>query len=232
MLDLFDLSGKNVLITGGSQGLGHMMAEGLLRAGARVTITSRRLEVAEAAARELRTHGECRGLEADVATAQGALALADQVKARGEPLHVLINNAGMAFGAPIDKFPDDAWAGLMEFNVQSPFTLVRELLPLLKASATPDDPARIINLGSLVGQIVQDRPTYSYSASKAAVHHLTRMLAAHLAAFNITVNALAPGFFSTRMTQKLPLADMPAKIPLGRLGREDDVAGADRKSVV
>jgi len=226
MSELFDLSGKNVLITGGSQGLGNMMAEGLLRAGARVIITSRTCEVAEDAARQLDPTGNCIGLEADVSTTAGAIALANQVKARGEPLHVLINNAGKSFGAPIETFPDDAWAGLMAINVQTPFTLVRELLPLLKASATQDDPARIINLGSLVGHAVQDRPTYSYSSSKAAVHHLTRMLAAHLAPFHITVNAIAPGFFSTRMTQKLPLDEMPGKIPLGRLGRSDDVAGA------
>jgi len=226
MSELFDLSGKNVLITGGSQGLGNMMAEGLLRAGARVIITSRTCEVAEDAARQLDSTGNCIGLEADVSTTAGAIALANQVKARGEPLHVLINNAGKSFGAPIETFPDDAWAGLMAINVQTPFTLVRELLPLLKASATQDDPARIINLGSLVGHAVQDRPTYSYSSSKAAVHHLTRMLAAHLAPFHITVNAIAPGFFSTRMTQKLPLDEMPGKIPLGRLGRSDDVAGA------
>lgn len=226
MSDLFNLDGKHVLITGGAQGLGNMIAQGLLRAGAKVIITSRKLETSQMAAEELRPLGDCIGMEANLSNPVGAAALADQIKALGNPLHVLINNAGKVFGAPIEKFPDEGWPDLMAINVQTPFTLVRELLPLLKASATQDDPARVINLGSLVGHSVQPRPTYSYSSSKAAVHHLTRMLAAHLAPFHITVNAVAPGFFSTRMTQKLPLDEMASEIPLGRLGRAEDVAGA------
>lgn len=226
MSDLFNLDGKNVLITGGAQGLGNMIAQGLLRAGAKVTITSRKLETSQMAAEELRPFGDCIGLEANLSNPEGAVALANKIKALDNPLHVLVNNAGKVFGAPIEKFPDEAWPDLMAINVQTPFTLVRELLPILKASASQDDPARVINVGSLVGHSVQPRPTYSYSSSKAAVHHLTRTLAAHLATFHITVNAIAPGFFSTRMTQNLPLEELASKIPLGRLGRAEDVAGA------
>lgn len=226
MSDLFGVVGKRVLITGGAQGLGNMMAERLLRAGAHVIITSRKREASEEAARILQVHGNCIGLQADLANAEGAVALADQIKALGEPLHVLINNAGKMWGAPLESYPDKAWPDLMAINVQTPFTLVRELLPVLRASATPEDPARIINLGSLVGHVVQMRPAFSYAASKAAVHHLTRILAAHLAASNITVNAIAPGYFSTRMTASLNLDEMPDQIPLGRLGSPDDIAGA------
>lgn len=203
MSDLFGVAGKRVLITGGAQGLGNMIAERLLCAGAEVIITSRKLEASQEAAMALQAHGKCIGLQADLSTADGAVALADQIKALGEPLHVLINNAGKVWGAPLESFPDKAWPDIMSINVQTPFTLTHELLPLLSASATTGDPARIINMGSLVGHVVEKRPAFSYAASKAAIHHLTRILAAHLAASKITVNAIAPGYFSTRMTASM-----------------------------
>lgn len=226
MSDLFGVAGKRVLITGGAQGLGNMIAQRLLRAGAQVIITSRKPDVCKEAAESLQAYGDCIGLQADLASAEGAVALADQIKALGKPLHVLVNNAGKMWGAPLESFPDKAWPDLMAINVQTPFTLTRELLPLLRASATPDDPARIINMGSLVGHVVEMRPAFPYAASKAAIHHLTRVLAAHLAPSHITVNAIAPGFFSTRMTASLDLDEMSDRIPLGRLGSPDDIAAA------
>ena len=229
MSDLFALTGKRVLITGGAQGLGHMIAQEFLRRGAHVTMTSRTEEVSRQAAEELGTLGPCTGLVADLSTPEGAVALADQVKTSGEPLHILINNAGKSAGGLIETLPDQSWPDLMSINVQTPFTLVRELLPLLRAAATSDDPARIVNLGSFAGHTLPLRPTFSYSASKAAVHHLTRMLAAELAPSNITVNAVAPGYFTTRMTSAIPkshMDEMPGIVPLGRLGKPDDIAAS------
>lgn len=229
MPDLFELTDKRVLITGGAQGLGRMIAEEFLRRGAQVTITSRTAMVSIQAAEEMSALGPCTGIVADVSTVAGAVALADQVKAGGKPLHILINNAGKSAGGPIDRLPDESWPDLMTINVQTPFTLVRELLPLLRAAATQDDPARIVNLGSFVGHALPLRPVYPYGASKAALHHLTRMLAADLAASAITVNAIAPGYFTTRMTSAIPkshMDEMPDIVPLNRLGRPDDIAGA------
>lgn len=229
MSHLFAMTDRRVLITGGAQGLGHMIAQGLLRHGAHVTITSRTAEVGRQAAEALSTLGPCSSLVADLSHAGGATALADQIKARGEPLHVLINNAGKSAGGPIETLADASWSDLMSVNVQSPFTLIRELLPLLRDAATPEDPARIVNLGSFVGHAVPLRPTFSYGASKAAMHHLTRMLAAELASSHIAVNAIAPGYFTTRMTAAIDrahMAEMPSRIPLGRLGTPDDIAGA------
>jgi len=228
MSDLFIMTDKRVLITGGAQGLGHMIAQGFLRHGAHVTITSRKAEVGRAAAEALSALGPCSSLVADLSHADGAVALADQIKARGEKLHVLINNAGKSAGGGIETLADESWPDLMSVNVQSPFTLIRELLPLLRDAAKPDDPARIVNLGSFVGHEVPLRPTFSYGASKAAMHHLTRILAAELAPSHIVVNAIAPGYFTTRMTaaiDKAHMAEMPSRIPLGRLGEPDDIAG-------
>jgi len=229
-MSLFEISGKTVLVTGGAHGLGRMIAAGLVQAGADVLISSRKADASAAAVADLQGYGRCEGLVCDLGAAQGARALADQVRARRPRLHVLINNAGRSWGAPLESFPDSAWESVMTLNVQVPFALVRELRPLLREAATPEDPARVINVGSAAGMLVERLNAYSYAASKAALHHLSRVLAAELAGEHIAVNAIAPGYFPTRMTQHLEgdarkSAELVARIPFGRLGRPQDIAG-------
>jgi NAD(P)-dependent dehydrogenase (short-subunit alcohol dehydrogenase family) len=227
----FDLSGKVALVTGGAQGLGRMIAEGLLNAGATVVFTSRKADVCEAAAAQMSPLGTCIPLAADLSTPDAAVDLANRYRAAaGEKLHILVNNAGKTWGAPVDKFPDKAWSGVMMVNVQSPFTLVRELLPELVAAGSADDPARVINIGSVAGKATQGLSAYSYSASKAAIHMLSRDLAGDLADRNITVNAVLPGFFPTSMTAHMRNEEVVdpgllAKIPMRRLGRPEEIAG-------
>lgn len=230
MPGLFDIAHKVALVTGGAQGMGRMIAEGLVRAGARVYISSRKPDICEAAAADMRAFGECLAIAADLATPEAVVALASAVKERESKLDILINNAGRTWGAPLEAFPDKAWPSVMAVNVQGPFTLVRELLPLLKAAASPDDPARVINIGSLAGLQVEKISAYSYAASKAAIHHLSRVLAADLAESHITVNAIVPGYFPTQMTAHIHAEPeenerLKARIPLGRLGHADDIAG-------
>ncbi|GAC1423789.1 MAG: SDR family oxidoreductase [Novosphingobium sp.] len=228
---LFDLTGKTALVTGGAQGLGRMIAEGLLRAGADVAITSRKVAICDAAAAEMSALGRCVALPADLSSPEAAVDLADRCRAvMGGQLHVLVNNAGKTWGAPVDTFPDKGWPGVMMVNVQAPFTLTRELLPELTAAGSSEDPARIINIGSVAGATTQRLSAYSYAASKAAVHMLTRDLAGDLADRNITVNAVLPGYFPTSMTAHMRDADVvdPAllnKIPMRRMGRADEIAG-------
>lgn len=229
---LFDLTGRRALVTGGAQGLGRMIAEGLLHAGAEVAITSRKADIVERAATELSAVGRCHGIAADLSTPQAAVALAADVAERMGGCDILVNNAGKTWGAPLDAFPDAAWPGVMAVNVQTPFTLVRELLPLLRLGASSEDPARVINIGSVAGLKTERLSAYSYAASKAAIHMLTRDLAGDLARDNITVNALVPGFFPTKMTSHLRSEDesvdpaLLAHVPMHRLGRDSDIAGA------
>jgi len=224
----FDLSGRNALVTGGANGLGRMIAEALLRAGAHVWITSRK--DAESAAAEMSVLGPCQGLTANLSTPGAAVEVADAVKARLDKLHVLVNNAGKTYGAHLDSFPDKAWSSVLAVNLQAPFTLVRELLPLLEAAGTPDDPARILNIGSIAGNSVLRLSAYSYTASKAAIHHLTRELAADLARRNIAANVIVPGWFPTDMTAHIRSNPDQARatlneIPLGRFGKARDIGG-------
>ena len=229
--DLFSLAGKNALVTGGAQGLGRMIAEGLLRAGATVAITSRKADMCEAAAAEMASFGRCIPLPADLSTPEAAVDLVARYRAAVGDCHILVNNAGKTWGGAIDTFPDKAWPGVMAVNVQTPFTMVRELLPELAAAGTADDPARVINIGSVAGMKTARLNAYSYAASKAAVHMMTRDLAGDLAERNITVNAVIPGFFPTKMTAHMrddaETVDptLLAQIPLKRLGRPDDIAG-------
>jgi NAD(P)-dependent dehydrogenase (short-subunit alcohol dehydrogenase family) len=231
MSSLFRLDNKIALVTGGAQGMGRMIAAGLLGAGAKVYITSRKPEVCEASARELNEIGACVGIAADLNTPEAIVNLAAQIKAREPLLHILINNAGRTWGAPLETFPDKAWPAVMAVNVQGPFTLLRELLPLLQAAASPQDPARVINIGSVAGLRAEPLSAYSYAASKAAIHHLSRVLARDLAPRHITVNSVIPGYFPTQMTAHIrgendALVKLLERVPLGRLGEPDDIVGA------
>lgn len=231
MSDLFDIKGKVALVTGGAQGMGRMIAEAFVRAGARTYITSRKADLCEAAAKEMSAYGACIALPADLSTPEAATALAKDLAGREKALHIIVNNAGKTWGAPLEGFPDKAWASVMAVNVQTPFTLVRDLLPLLKAAGTPNDPARVINIGSLAGVSVEPLQAYSYAASKAGIHHLSKTMAADLAGDNIAVNVIAPGYFPTKMTTHIRDEDealhaLEARVPLRRMGSPEDIAGA------
>jgi NAD(P)-dependent dehydrogenase (short-subunit alcohol dehydrogenase family) len=229
---LFSVAGKTALVTGGATGIGRMIAEALVRAGARVLIASRKGEACEAVARELNAlgaGGTVEGFAGDVGTEAGVMALASEVKARTPHLHILVNNAGKTWGEPLEHFPHKAWDGVFSVNVAGLFTLTQQLLPLLETEASDDDPARIVNLGSVMGAAPIGDNAYSYAASKAAVHHLTRILAKEFAPRRITVNAFAPGPFQSRMTafatgDEHKRALVAASIPFGRIGRPDDIA--------
>jgi NAD(P)-dependent dehydrogenase (short-subunit alcohol dehydrogenase family) len=230
MPDLFDVSGRTALVTGGSRGIGLMIARGLLAAGARVIVSSRKAADLEATAGELSALGDCQAVPADISTAEGARALADTVGERFATLDILINNAGANWGAPLEEFPPGGWEKVLNTNVSGVFFLTTALLPRLRAAALPEHPARVVNIGSVDGIRAPSMENYSYSASKAAVHMLTRHLAKRLASEHITVNAIAPGPFESKMMAFL-LDDpetrelVAGQVPLGRIGRPDDVAG-------
>jgi NAD(P)-dependent dehydrogenase (short-subunit alcohol dehydrogenase family) len=231
---LFSLAGKFALVTGGATGIGRMTAEALMHAGATVVIASRKLDACEEAASSLNalgTSGTAKALAADISNEAGVAGLSDEMARRYPHLSILINNAGISWGAPLDDFPYSAWNRVMSVNVAGMFTLTQKLLPVLSANASPDDPARVINLGSVMGAQPMGDRVYSYSASKAAVHHLTRILAKELAPRHITVNALSPGLFESRMTAFATkdaerLSRIRERIPLRRLGRPEDIASA------
>jgi NAD(P)-dependent dehydrogenase (short-subunit alcohol dehydrogenase family) len=230
MDELFDVSGKTALVTGGSRGIGLMIARGLVQAGARVIVSSRKAGDVEAAARELTEAGDCEAIVGDVSTPDGAVALADATRERFPALDILVNNAGVTWGASLEDFPQSGWDRVMHTNVEGVFHLTVALLGALRAAAEPDDPARVINVGSIDGLRTPMVENYSYSASKAAVHMLTRHLAKRLASEHITVNAIAPGPFESKMMAFL-LEDPESRelveqsVPLGRIGRPDDAAG-------
>jgi NAD(P)-dependent dehydrogenase (short-subunit alcohol dehydrogenase family) len=228
--DLFSVSGKTAVVTGGSRGVGLMIARGLVEAGADVAISSRKADALESAASELTKLGSCTAIQADLSSQEGATALAAAVRERFDRLDLLVNNAGATWGEPIDSYPDAAWDRVLDTNVRGVFQLTVGVLDLLRASASADDPARVVNVGSIDGLKAPMMESYAYSASKAAVHQLTRHLAKRLASEQITVNAIAPGPFESKMTAFM--LDDPAaravveqQVPLGRIGRSDDVVG-------
>ena len=230
---LFSLHGKTALVTGGATGIGRMAAEGLVRAGARVLIASRKGDACEAVASELNAldaPGTAEGFAGDVATEAGVDALVTEVGKRTQTLDILMNNAGKAWGAPLGKFPFEAWDSIMSVNMAGLFDLTQKLIPMLAAAAKPDDPARVVNVGSVMGEVPMGDGAYSYSASKAAVLHITKILAKELADQNITVNALAPGPFVSKMTAWATADDdmrdrVGKDVPLQRVGQAEDIAG-------
>ncbi|SCL22869.1 NAD(P)-dependent dehydrogenase, short-chain alcohol dehydrogenase family [Micromonospora rhizosphaerae] len=230
MSDLFSVEGKTVLVTGGSRGIGLMIARGFVQAGAKVIISSRKADVCETVAKELSAEGRCEAIPADLSRDAGAEGLAAAVRERTDRLDVLVNNAGATWGAPLESYPESAFDKLWAVNVKAVFRLTTALLPALRAAASAEDPARVINIGSIDGIRVPWLEVYAYSATKAAVHMLTRSLAHQLAGEQITVNAIAPGPFESKMMafaldDPTSRAAIEQQVPLGRIGRPEDMAG-------
>jgi NAD(P)-dependent dehydrogenase (short-subunit alcohol dehydrogenase family) len=225
--DLFSIAGKTALVTGGTRGIGKMIAQGFVEAGAIVYISSRKAEVCDEVAAELSKLGTCVGLPADLSTEAECRRLAEEVAARTDHLDILVNNAGATWGAPLAEFDEAAFEKVLALNVKGVFHLTKFCVPLLHKAGTQEEPARVINIGSIDGIQVPMLETYSYSASKAAVHQLTRHLAKKLAP-QITVNAIAPGPFESKMMAATLNAfgdQIAASAPLKRIGRPDDMAG-------
>lgn len=228
MSDLFSIEDKTAVITGGSRGIGLMIARGMVEAGANVYISSRKKDVCDEVAAELAKSGRCASIPADLGTEAGCRTLADEIAKREDRVHILVNNAGANWGEPMETFPDAAFDKVFAINVKGVFHLTRFLAPLLAKAASDDDPARVINIGSIDGLQAPALETYAYSASKAAVHHMTRVLAHKLAPKRITVNAIAPGPFESKMMAETLQRfgdSIRASCPLGRIGRPDDMAG-------
>jgi NAD(P)-dependent dehydrogenase (short-subunit alcohol dehydrogenase family) len=224
---LFSLQGRSALITGGSRGIGRMIAEGFLAQGARVYISARKAAACDQAARELSAFGHCVSLPADVSTLEGAQALVDAYARHEDALDILVNNAGAAWGAPYDEFPESGWDKVVDLNLKTPFFLTQALTPMLKKAAT-DHLAKVINIASIDGISVNPQETYSYAASKAGLIQLTRRMALRLAQDRIVVSAIAPGAFASDMNRDArDHGDtVRQRIPAGRIGEPEDMAAA------
>jgi NAD(P)-dependent dehydrogenase (short-subunit alcohol dehydrogenase family) len=225
--DLFSLQGRVALVTGGSRGIGRMIAEGFLTQGARVYISARKAAACDQTATELSALGTCISLPADVSTVQGARALAAALAQREEHLDILVNNAGAAWGAPLAEFPESGWDKVVDLNMKAPFFLTQALLPLL-ARGAQRQMAKVINIASIDGVSVNPWETYSYQASKAGLIHLTRRMALALAKQHIGVSAIAPGAFASEMNREARdhAEQVAAQVPAGRVGTTEDMAGA------
>jgi NAD(P)-dependent dehydrogenase (short-subunit alcohol dehydrogenase family) len=229
--ELFSVTDKVVVVTGGSRGIGRMIAEAFVVNGARVIITARKVADCDSTAAELSRSGSCRSLPADLSTAEGRQGFVDAVAASESGVDVLVNNAGATWGAPVDTFPESGFDKVLEVNLKAPFFLTQAMLGLLGTRATAENPSRVLMIGSIDGIRVPQTASYSYSASKAGVHHLARHLAHHLLDRHITVNAIAPGPFESKMmafllddpTMRQAIAN---SVPLRRIGTPDDMAGA------
>jgi len=226
--DLFSVAGKVAIVTGGSRGIGRMIAEGFVENGIRTYITARKADACAETAAELSKKGECIALPADLSTKEGREAFVAEITAREAKIDILVNNAGAAWGAPFEEYPDEGYDKVMDINVKAIFTLTRDLMPLLKQGASQQNPSRVINIGSIDGLRVSTMDNFAYGASKAAVHFLTKNLALRLGPKGVTVNAIAPGAFQSNM-MNATLEKFQDKIesenPLGRIGSPEDMAG-------
>lgn len=225
---LFQVAGKTAVVTGGSRGIGRMIAEGFVENGVKTYISARKAEACEQTAAELSAKGECIAIPADLSSAEGREAFVTSIKEREEKLDILVNNAGAAWGAPFEEYPEEGYDKVMDINVKAIFMLTRDLLPLLTREATMQEPSRVINIGSIDGLRVSSTDNFAYGASKAAVHFLTKNLALRLAPKGLTVNAIAPGPFESKMMDfmlKKYRDKIEAENPLGRIGSPEDMAG-------
>ena len=229
--ELFDVEGKVAVVTGGSRGIGYMIAEGLVTNGVRVYITARKADACDEAAARLSELGECVSFPADLSNEEGIASFVDRFTAREDQLDILVNNAGAAWGAPIGEFPEMGFDKVLDVNVKAPFMLTQALLAQLHASASHEDPARVIMIGSIDGIRVPFGDNYSYSASKAGIHMLARHMAHHMVKDNVTVTTIAPGPFESKMMSYMlddpeRRAGVVATTPRRRIGTPEDVAGA------
>ncbi|HIG09135.1 MAG TPA: SDR family oxidoreductase [Alphaproteobacteria bacterium] len=228
--NLFSVEGKVVLVTGGSRGIGEMIAAGFCANGAKVYISARSKDIVKKTAKRLTKlyDSQCIGIESDISSIEGVKKLGNEIKNSEDHLDILINNAGAAWAAPIEDFPEIGWDKVMDLCVKSMFFLTQNLLPLLCKSANKEDPSRIINIGSIDGINNPEFKNFSYSAAKSAVHHMTRVLAAELVKKHINVNAIAPGPFPSKMlgsAVEFNYTELEQKNPRGRIGTPEDIAG-------
>ncbi len=229
MNKLFNISGKVALVTGGSRGIGEMIAEGFVKNGVKTFITSRKAEQCNETAKRLSKFGECISIPADLTDFNEIKKVKTKVEGATNTLNILVNNAGAVWAADFDNFPENGWNKVMDTNVKAMFFLTQQFIALLEKNGTNDDPSRIINIGSIDGLGIPRAETYSYPASKAAVHQLTRVMANRLAERNINVNAIAPGPFESQMmksTLKSFSEEIINSVPRKRIGKPEDMAGA------
>ncbi|RZL80350.1 MAG: SDR family NAD(P)-dependent oxidoreductase [Rhodococcus sp. (in: high G+C Gram-positive bacteria)] len=228
--DLYGVAGKVVVVTGGSRGIGRAIAQGFVQGGARTYICARDEQACLQAAQEMAVGGECVAIAADLSTIEGCRDLAARLAAKETHVDVLVNNAGTIWTQPLAEYAESGWSKVFDVNVKGTFFLIQSLLKMLKSAASPQDPARVINIGSIGGFRVPDHETYAYSASKAAVHQLSKHLARQLAPDGVTVNVIAPGRYRSEMLEKAialqGAESLLAPIPLGRFVEDDDLVGA------
>ncbi len=222
---LFRLDGKVALVTGGAKGIGAMITQGLVESGAKTYISSRSASACEAFAQEMSQYGTCIALPMDLSNLDNIERLCQQIGEKEEKLDILINNSGVSWGAKLGEFPEKGWDKVMDLNVKSLFFLTQGLLPMIKAASSPESPGRIINISSVAARIAGGLDAFSYNASKAAVENLTKVLANKLAKDHVLVNAIAPGFFPTKMTSHFDEKELIKHIPLNRTGNPTDMAG-------
>ena len=230
MHDLFKIKGKTAVITGGSSGIGAMIADGFVQNGAKIYICSRKKDALVEMSEKLSSLGECISIQSDLSNIDGINRLFKEIETREEKIDILINNAGTAWATPVDDFPEKGWDKVMDINLKSVFFLIQKFLPLLRRSGKKTDPARVVNIASINGITHPLLPTYSYSSSKSALIQLTRHLGADLAKDNININAIAPGYFPSKMTSHIASnehlsAEVLKRIPIKRMGSPEDIAG-------